>query len=276
MKLLNKAFCVLKRETPLLMTIGAGIGVGVTAYLTGKAVLEAEHILAEANGKKDIKSPEVRNQMIKTYAPAVISGVVTTGMIFGCHALNKKIQAGYIAAYSAVDSLFNAYRMKNESERDADIMASIAVDQIKAEDVVKVVKEEPEQIWTDPYIAHLTRGKVKCYSAKESDILRCAMYTKDHFYVHGFVTIGVFYDTLRKYCSVDIPKTRGEDCVIWNQDDSWWDYYGSCAYDFNWHEETTPEGVKINSIYFPVSNPEIYQEELDTEREKESRKKSAL
>ena len=276
MKIVNKAFGVLKRQAPLLMTIGAGIGVAATAYLTGKAVLEAEQILAEVNGEKDMKSPEVRNQLIKTYAPPIISGAVTIATIFGCYAYNKKIQAGYIAAYSVMTSIFNAYRLKNVSERDADIMTSIAVDQIKAEDAAKVIKEEPEQLWTDPYIAHLTRGKIKLYSAKESDILRSAMYLKDHFYVHGFVTLGVFYDTLRKYCDVDIPKTRGEDCVIWEQDDLWWDYFGSCAYDFNWHEKTTDEGIKVNSIYFPICSPELYKEELDAEKERESRKKSAL
>lgn len=243
----------LKRNAPTILCVTASTGVIVSNYLTGKAVLKADKILNQPhdeNTKKDL---------IKAYIPPVVTATLTIGCIVGAHLMNKKIQAGLIAAYSAMSSVFEAYRIKNGAERDRQIMTEIAVQRIRQEDIPETI-EEGFQLWTDPYIEELSHREVKSYTAKETDILRAALIMKDTFYINSDVSLRIFYDALRQ-CGVDIPYMEGEDDISWVIDDDWYNWYGDFRFEFDWSVAHNEFGAQMNTIIFSLTNDEMKKQD---------------
>ncbi len=253
MNILKPVGRFLKRNGPTILCITASAGVVISNYLTGKAVLEADKILSRPHDEN------TKKEVIKTYIPPVIASTATIACIIGAHLANKKIQAGLIAAYGAVNSVFEAYRMKNDAERDKQIMTEIAVERIKADDIPQTI-EEGCQLWTDPYIAELSHGTITSYEAAESDILWAAMYMKDTFYMEGDVSIRTFYNILRQR-GVDIPYMEGENDIYWEIDDDWYDWYGDFRFEFDWSVAHNEFGAEVNTIIFSLTNEEMKEQD---------------
>lgn len=155
----------LTRNGSLLLTIGGSAGVIVTSFLTGKAVLKADKIMNEIPADK-LKTLETQKKLIPVYIPPVVSGALTITCIVACHLMNKKIQAGFIAAYGIAHSTLEAYRSKMNADEIADVERRISEDKINA-DIAKLLEERPNEeceLWTDDYRKHP-------YWARKSDIL---------------------------------------------------------------------------------------------------------
>lgn len=149
----------------LILTIGASAGVVATSVLTGKAVLKADKILNEIE-EKDLKTIETQKKIIPVYIPPVLSCTVTIACIVGCHLMNKKIQAGLIAAYGILDTTFKAYKSKLTVDEEMNIQREIDNDRINAE-IEKLISKRPDEeyeLWCDDYRSHP-------YWARKSDIL---------------------------------------------------------------------------------------------------------
>ena len=149
----------------LLLTIGGSAGVIVTSFLTGKAVLKADKIMNEIPEDK-LKTLETQKKLIPVYIPPVVSGALTITCIVACHLMNKKIQAGFLAAFGVAHTTLEAYRSKMTDDAVADVERQISEDKINAE-IAKLLEERPSEeyeLWTDDY-------RKRPYWARKCDIL---------------------------------------------------------------------------------------------------------
>lgn len=248
----------LKKNGPLLLTIGASAGVVVSNFLTAKAVLKADELLNDIP-ESELKSLSTKKQIVKIYAAPVATGLATISCVVGAHVMNKSIQAGLTAALGATTNLFNYYRAKTDPETDQAIMTEYAVQQIKPEDIP--VNTEETETWTDPFIDSLTDGHITCYKAKKSDILTAFCWMKDLYHQDASVTLRDFYDVLRDL-DVDIPIVDGDQDITWGWSDERLDWYGcDPALETSWEVKHNEFGAPINSIYFSITDGEIREED---------------
>lgn len=119
------------KNGPALLT-GAGVaGIGVTCVLVGRAVLKSQPVIQDlrrdtdklqsreidANYTERDKAKEmgqlwVRNGLViaKIYAPAAAACGLTVTAFLAAHGLHVKREAGLLAAYTAMDAGYKAYR----------------------------------------------------------------------------------------------------------------------------------------------------------------------
>ena len=221
---------VCKRYGPLALTIGSCAGVGLTAYFTGKAVLEADKLIKNMP-EEELKSLETKKKLVKIYSKPIISGAFTIACNIGGYAMGKKAQAGYIAAYSLLYSRFAKYR--EEVGQDCDALAiedvNRSVIQEYADEVVEEIHEEDDILWVDDY-------HKKPYWAKESDMWRGLHYLNKEIFEPTFHK---GYATLNEFCDVAcIPEAEGGDVRGWSMD-YLIDDYDCYIMDIYWTEITT-------------------------------------
>lgn len=132
----------LKKASPTIMIVAAGIGGVTAAVLACKATLKAEVIMEEHKAqvasihtakeqidkgeielkdgetyteedlKKDITTTYIQTglKLAKVYAPAVTLGAISLGCMFGSHHIMSKRNASLTAAYIALDKAFAEYK----------------------------------------------------------------------------------------------------------------------------------------------------------------------
>lgn len=236
----------LKRHGPLLLTIGACVGVGATSYFTGKAVLEADRILKDIP-EEELKTFETKKKLVKVYIRPVVSGALTIACIIGGYRVNKKINAGLIAAYGLLSSRFNQYR--EEVSKDCDVLAMDDVDKRiirESVDVYEEDHEEDEELWIDDF-------HKEPYWATESDIWRGLHFLNTEIFEP---TWHKGYATLNEFCDVAcIKEAEGGDVYGWSLD-YLINEHECYIMDVYWTEVTatnpkTGLPCKVNRLYFP-------------------------
>jgi hypothetical protein len=126
---MGRQILTVKTHSPVLL-FGVGlVGVSATAVLACRATLKLSEVLEE--GENNLKKADaaegsfeaeqikkakfgvrlqVAIKIAKLYAPAVIVGVASVGMLTGSHLILKKRNAGLAAAYAVVDQKLRNYR----------------------------------------------------------------------------------------------------------------------------------------------------------------------
>lgn len=237
-----------KKHGALILTIGSCVGVGATAYFTGKAVLEADKVLKDIPDE-ELKTFETKKKLAKIYWKPVVAGAVTIACNIGGYAMNKKAQAGLIAAYSLLYSRFSKYR--EEVGPDCDVLAMKDVDnriiREASNDIFEEEHEEDECLWIDDF-------HEKPYWAKESDIWRGLHYLNKEIFEptwhKGYATLNEFYGI------ANVPMVNGGDSLGWSMDYliNAWDCY---IMEFDWGDTevnmTNPKTglpCKVKRLYF--------------------------
>ena len=114
-----------KNAAPL-MIVGGIVGFVVTNVLTAKAT---KKYLEEKEKQPDNTTWQQDAAVIaKCYAPAVVSGVASAGLIFGGNRQYAKVQAGLVSAYTLLNTRYS-------KERDA-VLKNIGL-----EDLTKIKEE---------------------------------------------------------------------------------------------------------------------------------------
>ena len=237
-----------KRHGGLILTVGTCLGVGATAFFTGKAVLEADKVLKDIP-EEDLKTFDTKKKLAKIYWKPVVAGAVTIACSIGGYAMGKKAQAGFIAAYTLLSSRFSKYR--EEVGQDCDTLAMEDVNQSViqeyADEVVEETHEEDDILWVDDY-------HKKPYWAKESDMWRGLHYLNKEIFEPTFHK---GYATLNEFCDVAcIPEAEGGDILGWSLDYLIEDY--DCyIMDIYWTEVTVTNprtGLPARAYYlqFPT------------------------
>lgn len=122
-----------KKNSPTILFAGGVVGVVTTTVLACKATLKVEGVLEEAQTKKiqaktvfESKHPDYSENdykkdmtvlyiqsavsLTKLYAPAVILGAISIGMLTKSHSIQRSRIAGLTAAYAALEKGFREYR----------------------------------------------------------------------------------------------------------------------------------------------------------------------
>ena len=155
----------LKGNVTTILTVVAVVGTPVSSYLTGKAVLKAEKILRDIP-EDQLKTFETRKKLFKVYLPAIVSNLITIGSSVACYVKNKRIQAGYLGAYTMAATTLEATRSKMTVEEEMRIENEIVEERVNAE-IEKLMSKMPGEeyeLWVDDY-------RNKPFWARKSDIL---------------------------------------------------------------------------------------------------------
>lgn len=138
MKLTKTCARFLRKNGGTLLTIGASVGVVLTAIETGKATIKAEK-LVELN--KDVPEYGMKEKVKDCwhfYIPAAVLGAGTIGCIIGSNMLSRKEIASLSAAYVALGKSYQEYR-RQVAERigveEEEKLRMEAAKETKAEDV---------------------------------------------------------------------------------------------------------------------------------------------
>jgi len=155
-----------KHSPTVLFGVGV-VGVVATAVLTAKATLRVDGVLdeleadkskaakvlamhrsdyTEADYKKDITFIYVRHslRLVKLYAPAIVTGVITIGALAGSHNIMSRRNAGLTAAYAALDKGFREYRARVVEEYGEDKDRELRYGAVEREVLYETKKGEPK------------------------------------------------------------------------------------------------------------------------------------
>ena len=95
----------IKKNLPTIMTIGAGIGVGVTSYFAIKATPAAMEKIKEKEAlDPDMTTLQKVAVAVPEYAPAIVAFAITEGLLLGANHINLKKIATISALYSALSA----------------------------------------------------------------------------------------------------------------------------------------------------------------------------
>ncbi len=136
----HKGTNTLKRNSPAIFSSTAIVGVVSTAYLSGKATIQAtnrirtyEHYEEYRDRKEKFKYEA--GLVWKLYIPTVASGVVTIACIVGTTRVTNKRAAAAQAAFVLTERAYSEYRNKVIEEygerKDQVLRDSVAEDRVK-------------------------------------------------------------------------------------------------------------------------------------------------
>jgi Family of unknown function (DUF6353) len=130
---LGQSELFLKKHGPEIL-VGAGIaGFGITAYLAGKAALKSQEPVKELRLRlEEVKTSPLTKEYTEKerttdygrvliigsikiagiYLPAIATGVISAACVLTAHGMMQKRQASLVAAYTALDQGFRAYRRR--------------------------------------------------------------------------------------------------------------------------------------------------------------------
>ena len=191
----------LKENSPLLLSIAAGVGTLATSYLVGKASFQACDLIRkdeeELGTAWDPKQRLIeRTKLVwKLYIPAAISATSTITCIFGANRVGLKKTLAAQTAFAVSERVYSEYRDKVIEEygerKDQSIRDQIAADKVK--------KDAPSQdvMITGP-------GNVLCcemytgrYFASDMETLRKSQNElNSRLLAHDYATFDDFYELI--------------------------------------------------------------------------------
>jgi hypothetical protein len=153
---------VIQKHAPAIL-FGLGVtGVATSTVLACKATLELQDILDEMRQEldmvlydtndvdsKDVAYVYAKNiaKITRLYAPAVTVGAISIGALTGSHVVLTRRNAGLTAAYAALSTAYEEYRLRVKSElgenKEIEIYKGYKPEVLKA-------GEEPQTITTNP------------------------------------------------------------------------------------------------------------------------------
>ena len=141
----GKALQWLKRSSPTILSIAAAAGVVGTVVVTSKAAVKAEPYICGTSRLNHDGDPYAATKLEairaawKVYIPVVAVGGATIACIFCSNALNRKQQAGLVAAYVALNKSYTEYKDKVKElfgeDGQARVRDEIAKDHYKFDDI---------------------------------------------------------------------------------------------------------------------------------------------
>lgn len=134
--ILNQAAKFLKDNSHHILSVGAIIGTGATAYFTAKASFKAAKVLEDAKVKNhgELSKRETVEFVWQHYIPPALAFVGTTVCIVGSNRVSSRKIVAATMAYSLSEKAFNTYKEKVVEQLGAKKERAI-VDEIAADKV---------------------------------------------------------------------------------------------------------------------------------------------
>jgi hypothetical protein len=168
-QLAGAAIHFLKVNSPVIASVGAGVGTVATAYLTAKATFRAAEII-RTNEVENVPSLDPRKRLWqrtcvvwKLYVPPALAGVSTLCFIAAANRFSARKTMAATSALAVSQQSYSAYRDKVVEQFSKRKDQSIR-DQVVAEQIAK-----------NPPPTHLALG------AAPGKVLCCEMYTMRYF-----------------------------------------------------------------------------------------------
>lgn len=182
-KLINKASRQLSYYSPDILT-GVGIaGVAITAYLSAKAAVEVVRVTD--NQRTDKK--EKTKLIIKSFSPAVVSGIVTASSLYFANDINRKQQASIMSAYLLTNNLLKEYK----DSATNDILKTVSKKNYSDEDII-----EPEIPSTGDKILFYEEYSGRYFWSTRDQMDLAEMRLNEKFCMDGQVNLNDFYKLL--------------------------------------------------------------------------------
>jgi hypothetical protein len=204
----------IKANSPLILTVAAGVGVITTAYLSSVASFQAARVI---RAKEDVNgTPSDRKQRVidrtklvwKLYIPTGISCVTTIGCVVGANRIESKKTLAATTALAFTERAYSEYRDKVVEEFGVRKDQSIR-DKVVAEHV-KSTAPSQEVLVTGP-------GNVLCcelftgrYFTSDMETLRRVTNNLNaKMLTHDYATLTDFY------YHVGLPQTSESSRIGW-------------------------------------------------------------
>ena len=227
MKIVNRLFRIVRRNVPLLLTAGSIVGVGLTSYYTGKAVLEADKFMNELP-EGDLKKVRTKIHLMNIYSRPVACAVGTVACILGNHVVGKRATSGALAAYGVASSTLRAIRANMDRCQEKENMQAVHAERIQN----KIPSQTPGEgyyLWFDDY-------RQNPYWARECDIREGVAFLNKLLIDPNFGGYGeANLDTFYKYVKGEMED---QDYMYGWCYDYMWENWDCGLIEVSWCDET--------------------------------------
>lgn len=191
---MNRIQYLLKKNSPLIMTVIASGGVIVTTVLAVKATPKAIKLLEEAEYEKG--EPLTVIEKIKygwePYVYCGLSCIATIGCIVSVQYLNHKQQISLVSAYSILENSFTQYRdnIKQLCGNDVDLLAR--------EEIVRA-KYDPDELMapeTDEDLLFFDYQGARFFWSSLYNVIRAEHQALETLNTRGYMCLNEYYDYL--------------------------------------------------------------------------------
>ena len=203
------------KHAPEILT-GFGVaGMITTTVLAVKATPKALQILEEKKKHNpDIPKVEIVKSCWKCYAPAVITGIVSTACLIGANSVNARRYAALTTAYKLSETALSDYK-----EKVIETIGEKREQTVRDKVAAKNIEQNPVQ---ENEVIHTGNGTTLCFDPMTSryfyssiESIRGAAVNVKEMLLHGAwgcASLNEFYDEL------SLPHAEVGDILGWNTD----------------------------------------------------------
>ena len=188
---MSKAQLLLKKHSPMILTVAGATGVVATAVLSVKATPKALQLLEYAQYEKGEKLTV--KETIQTawvpYVPAALTGFATIACIFGANMLNKRQQASLMSAYAILDKTYREYTKKVKELYEENADNNIKSEIVKSKFDKNMALDEEKELFFDFQSARWFESTFEEVKHAEHVFNQC-------FATTGFACLNDFYEIL--------------------------------------------------------------------------------
>ena len=213
--LFNSVTSFANKHAPEILT-GIGVaGMITTTVLAVKATPKALRILEEKKQKEgDVSKVEIVKSCWKCYAPAVITGAISTACIIGANSVNARRYAALTTAYKLSETTLSNYK-----EKVVETIGEKKEQAVQDKVAAKLIEQNPVP---SNDIIHTGNGTTLCFDPMTSryfyssiENIRGAAVNVKEMLLHGAwgcTSLNEFYDEL------NLPHADVGDILGWNTD----------------------------------------------------------
>lgn len=212
------------KNAPAILSIGACVGVVVTAVLAVKATPKAIDIIEECEKEKYAPLTKFEKMQVtaKTFAPAAAACAATIACIIASHKMSVKQIAQATAALAAVREAFVQYRSKVfDIDKDVHCVAMNEISKDRHPDSPELVFNKSEQ---RTFMIH-DGTEERYFTATMEDVLAAEYNINKEIALNGEAPLSNFYHDL------GIEDANDSEFMGWSND-MLCDWYGNCWVDF--------------------------------------------
>lgn len=236
-----------KNGPTILSMLGVG-GVGLTAYLSGKAALKAREICEEyitekytEGGSATITTFEMDKagylRIAKAYIPPVASAAATIFCIVGSNSINVRRIKALGGAYAVLDANFRDYKAAAVAALGTDTVNKIQ----EAADKAECEKQTPERdTIPDGHFIFYDRYSRRDFVSTPEDVIAAEYHLNRNFALRGYASLNEFYSFL------GLPEWETGNVLGWTFDEG--ANYGYSWVDFINARHDEPDGTTWYSI----------------------------
>lgn len=203
------------KHAPEILTGLGVVGMVSTTVLAVRATPKALRILEEKKKEdENLTKVEIVKSCWKCYAPALITGVVSTACLIGANSVSARRYVALTTAYKLSETALSDYREKVVDtigeKKEQTVRDKVAAEAIQKTPVSKsevYISGNGESLCFDPMSSRYFTSSIEKIHKAVNEINRRMLQD-----ICGAASLNDFYDEL------DIPRTEVGDILGWNTD----------------------------------------------------------